>query len=74
MDELTEAQRRVMSWIGKGWQARRSHGSAIEVNSQRVCNIDTMMALYRKGFAQQAADGTWTATDSGKNLVAQLGL
>lgn len=74
MDELTEAQKRVMTWIGKGWNARRSHGSAIEVNGQRICNADTMMALYRKGLAQQAVDGTWTATDSGKRLVAQLGL
>lgn len=71
---LTDAQKRVMSWIGKGWTARRSYGAAIEVNGKRVCNVDTMMALYRKGFAQQAQDGTWAATDSGKNLVAQLGL
>lgn len=74
MARLTEAQKRVMSWIGKGWTARRSHGTVIEVNGKRVCNEDTMMALYRMGVAQQAQEGTWAATESGKNLVAQLGL
>lgn len=74
MAELTEAQKRVMSWIGKGWTARRSHGTAIEMNGKRVCNVDTMMALYRKGLAQQTQDGTWVATESGKNLVGELGL
>lgn len=78
MAKLTEAQKRVMSWIGKGWSARRSHGTVIEVNGERICNVDTMMALSlalsRTGLAQQAQEGTWAATDSGKNLVAQLGL
>jgi len=74
MDELTEAQKRVMSWIGKGWHARRSHGSVIEVNGKRLCNANAMMALYCKEFAQQAAADAWTAPDTGKNLVAQLGL
>jgi hypothetical protein len=74
MAKLTEAQKRVMSWIGKGWSARRSHGTVIEVNGERICNVDTMMALSRMGLAQQAQEGTCAATDSGKNLVAQLGL
>jgi len=74
MAKLTEAQQRVMSWIGKGWTARRSHGTVIEVNGKRVCNVDTMMALSRMGLAQQEQEGTWAATDSGRNLVAQLGL
>lgn len=74
MDELTEAKKRVISWICEGWHARLSYGTVIEVNGKRICNNDTIMALYRKEFAQQADDGTWTATGSGKNLVAQRGL
>jgi hypothetical protein len=74
MENLTETQTRVMRWIGKGWHARRSHGSSVEINGQRVCNADTMMVLCRKELAQQEADGTWTATERGKALVAQLGI
>jgi prefoldin subunit 5 len=48
MGELTETQRRVMTFIGKSWYVRRSHGSAIEMNGKRVCNIDTAMNLSSK--------------------------
>lgn len=74
MQKLTEAQKRVMKWIGKGWRAVPGAGSAMMVNGQRICNSDTMMALYRLGLASKDDDNCWTATPSGKTVTAQLGL
>lgn len=68
MAKLTDAQKRVMSWLGKGWSARRAYGSVIEVNGMRICNVDTMMALERQGLVVKDKDDQWTATESGKNL------
>ncbi|CAN7628862.1 hypothetical protein LJR189_004756 [Acidovorax delafieldii] len=74
MKNLTEAQRRVMKWIGKGWCTEPGAGSAVMVNGQRICNVDTMMALYRFGLASKDDSGCWSATESGKAITAQLGL
>lgn len=48
--QLTSAQARVMEWLSQGWSARVSHGSAVEVNGERMCNVDTMAALVRLGL------------------------
>lgn len=74
MQKLTEAQKRVMGWIGKGWQTVPGPGSSVMVNGKRICNIDTMMALYRAGLASKDDQGCWSATESGKSIAAQLGL
>lgn len=74
MHKLTDAQKRVMRWIGKGWQAVPGPGSVVTVNGKRICNTDTMTALSRAGFASQDAQGCWSATESGKSIAAQLGL
>lgn len=39
--KLSPAQQRVMLWLSQGWGARVSHGSAVEINGNRVCNVDT---------------------------------
>jgi len=74
MQKLTEAQKRVLRWIGKGWRTEPGAGSAVMVNGKRICNTDTMMALYRAGLASKDDQGCWSATASGKTITAQLGL
>lgn len=74
MVKLTAAQERVMSWLGKGWTGRPAYGSVIEVNGARICNVDTMMALSRRGLVIKDGDGQWAATDAGKKLTADAGL
>ncbi len=72
--KLTEAQKRVMKWIGRGWTAQPGAGSAIMVNGARICNVDTMMALCRVGLASKDEFGHWVATPSGEALTRSMGL
>lgn len=72
--KLTQAQMRVMKWLGKGWEVQPGAGSSMMVNGQRLCNIDTMMALYRQGLATQDEKRCWRATESGKTVASALGL
>lgn len=72
--KLSPAQSKVMKWLGKGWSGLPGTGSAVMVNGKRICNTDTMMALYRQGLVCQDNDRCWTATESGKTLTMQLGL
>lgn len=74
MQTLTEAQKRVMKWLGKGWCTSPGPGSSVMVNGKRICNTDTMLALYRQGLATKDNQGCWAATPSGKTVTAQLGL
>lgn len=74
MQKLTETQKRVLKWIGKGWRTEPGAGSAVMVNGQRICNIKTMLALYRASLASKDNLGCWSATASGKTITAQLGL
>ena len=69
---LTEAQKRVLRWIGHGWSTEPGAGSAVLVNGKRICNTDTMMALYRAGLASRDDRGCWSATASGETIAAQL--
>lgn len=74
MQKLTEAQKRVMKWVGHGWSTEPGPGSAVMVNGKRICNVDTMMALRRVGLVTKDALGCWTATADGKTITAHLGL
>ncbi|TFI40194.1 hypothetical protein E4O93_24490 [Diaphorobacter sp. DS2] len=65
MLKLTEAQKRVMKWIGKGWRTEPGPGSAVLVNGSRICNTDTMMALQRAGLVSKDDCGCWSATEDG---------
>lgn len=40
MTKLTEAQKRVLKWIGHGWTTEPGSGSAVMVNGMRVCNTN----------------------------------
>lgn len=72
--KLTQAQMRVMKWLGKGWEAQPGAGSSLVVKGLRICNTDTMMALYRQGLATQDDKRCWRATESGKTVARELGL
>lgn len=70
--KLSDAQRKVMKWLGYGWEAQPGAGSAIMVNGQRICNIDTMTALQRAGYVEQDAQRCWKATASGRSVTGRL--
>lgn len=76
--KLSEAQRRVMKWLGYGWKTEPGAGMAIHVNGKRICNVDTMYALRRHGLVEQLTDngrnlvGQWKATESGSLLTRRL--
>lgn len=72
MTQLSAAQKRVMKWLGYGWSAQRSHGTTFEVNGQRICNLDTMTSLKKKGLIVETKTGTWEATEEGKSLTGRL--
>ena len=67
--KLTPAQQRVMNWLSQGWGARVSHGAAVEINGERVCNVDTMTTLTRLGLVERESRAPyWVATEEGKKL------
>ncbi len=70
--KLSAPQVRVMRWLSHGWEAEPGGGSVILVNGQRVCNTDTIMALYRAGFATRGDRGCWRATPAGLALRDRL--
>lgn len=70
--KLTPAQARVMKWLGKGWEAQPGAGASLIVNGQRICNTDTMMALYRTGLVTVDEKRCWRATESGKKISREV--
>ena len=67
--KLSPAQQKVMLWLSQGWGARVSHGSAVEINGKRICNVDTMAKLERLGLAErESRPPYWIATDEGRKL------
>lgn len=76
--KLTDAQRRVMKWLGYGWESEPGAGMAIHVNGQRICNVDTLSALERMGLVEQKVlagrklVGEWKATEAGRQLAGRL--
>lgn len=73
--KLTDAQKRVMKWLGKGWTSEPGAGTSIHVNGSRICNVDTLKALERLGLVEQRSTngrklvGEWQATQAGKDLT-----
>lgn len=76
--KLSEAQRRVMKWLGYGWTSEPGAGMAIHVNGKRICNVDTLHALERLGLVEQVvirgrkAIGEWQATQAGRAITGRL--
>lgn len=67
--KLSPVQQKVMLWLSQGWSARIAYGAAVEVNSERLCNLDTMTALERHGLVERDRHTRhWKATDEGRKL------
>lgn len=67
--KLSPAQAKVMQWLSQGWGARVSHGAAVEINGERVCNLGTMTALVRMGLVERESQyPCWVATAEGRKL------
>lgn len=67
--KLSNAQEKVMLWLSQGWGARVSHGAAVEINGQRVCNVDTITTLVRLGLVERETRAPyWMATEEGRKL------
>lgn len=62
---LTEPQKRVMRWMSKRWSAEIVQSNSIHINGKRVCNIDTMTVLVRRGLIAKDSQWTWKATAAG---------
>lgn len=74
MAKLSEAQQRVLKWLGKRWTAMPGQGAAIMLNGKRLCNVDTMQALNRLGYAERDGNGCWNATEAGRARAKELEL
>lgn len=70
--KLSPTQQRVMKWLGQGWTAYPAGGSALRVNGDRICNVDTMTVLERMGLVRKDKDNCWDATPSGKVFTTQM--
>jgi hypothetical protein len=70
MQKLSPAQDRVMRLMSKKWIAHQAHGSTVQINGIRVCNIDTMGALKRKGLVESESLRSWKATNIGLDWKA----
>lgn len=58
---LSPAQERVMEWLCGGWTAEVAAGSSVHINGSRVCNLDTMEALIRRGLVVRSDRWTFKA-------------
>lgn len=71
--ELSKVQAKVMHWLSQGWDAHVSHGSAVEINGVRICNVATLSALERFGLVFKDPSGLWSATEAGRRLSPKFG-
>ena len=75
---ITGAQRRVLRGLGGGVTSEPGAGCSIHINGVRVCNVDTLFALQRRGLVEQVVRGglkqvgQWRATEAGVALARQL--
>jgi hypothetical protein len=65
---LTDAQQRLMNWLAQGWTAHQEAVTTIHINGRRVCNLDTMVALEKRGFVHRSSKWEWKATPAGKKF------
>jgi ribosomal protein S19E (S16A) len=70
--KLTELQKKVMKWIGRGWIGEPGQASGVYVNGKRMCNVQTMKALERAGYVSSDQDHCWKATDDGRSITQRL--
>ena len=64
--KLSALQQKVMSMMSKGWSANQAYGSAVCINGDRVCNINTILALEKRGLVERKSMWVWRATEAGR--------
>lgn len=69
--KLTQAQMKILRLIAGGFEANRGKGSAVVVDNRKICNIDTMTSLIKKGVLAQTEDG-WALTQDGSAIAKKL--
>lgn len=74
LPDLSGAQARVMSWVGKGWSAIPYSGSAYQVNGEKICNNDTLTVLERLLLVHRGEHGCFYSTAYGRAATKALGL
>ncbi|MGP1715756.1 MAG: hypothetical protein ACTS9Y_01125 [Methylophilus sp.] len=70
MNKLTKVQQKVLSHLDHGWTTEPGCGMSIHINGQRICNLDTLKSLQKKGLVEQIQNpngiklvGQWKAVD-----------
>lgn len=53
MQKLSPKQEEVMAWVNGGWSLTCTRGCVVEVNGQRVCNLDTVTRLIKLGLVEK---------------------
>lgn len=68
--KLSSVQEEVMRWLRGGWTARVVYGAAVHINGERVCNLDTMEALIKRGLVVRSDRWTFRAASDATNKAA----
>jgi hypothetical protein len=63
--KLTPRQAEVMTWLVGGHQPYLHSISTVYVNGQKLCNLDTMTALEKRGYAEKVTSCQWRITAKG---------
>lgn len=66
--KLSQAQRKAMSYLSRGYLAVPGSGIAVMINGKVVCTSVTMESLTKKGLVKAFKDG-WRATDAGTRYL-----
>jgi hypothetical protein len=69
--KLTQAQMKILRFIAGGFEASRGKGSAVMVDKRKICNIDTMTSLTKKGVLTSTDNG-WILTQNGSAIAKKL--
>ena len=70
--KLSATQSKAMALMSKGWSANQAYGSAVCINGERVCNINTILALESRGLVERKSTWVWRATEAGRQWVAEV--
>ena len=62
--KLSPKQEEVMSWLRNGHRAYIEGVSVVYINGKKVCNLDTMAALERRGLIVRSGQWGWEAARS----------
>lgn len=71
--KLSVVQASVMRCLSQSLHAGVPHGTAVEINGERICNTATLLVLERHGLVYKQPCGLWSATNAGKQMNPQFG-